>query len=147
VQQRVRFALGLVLYGLAWFLPVHRDGVTLPAGLPGWQAFVLALSPLWESNESASWFGAALFVASAATNGLVLVLLIAWQRRNVRALRVLGWTCLASILVNAQWIPWDGIANLRIGYFMWWLSFAVLGVVCLRYQEGPPTAPTRSESP
>ena len=31
-------------YMLAWFLPVIEDGVTLPNGMPGWEAFRVALS-------------------------------------------------------------------------------------------------------
>lgn len=132
MRPNVLLAAGLVLYGLAWFLPVARHGVTFPEGLPGWEAFVLALSPLWSSDESTRWYGVALAVTSAATNGLVLVPLFAWRaRRNVRVMRVLGWAFLASILVNAQWLLWDDPSDLRIGYFVWWLSFAVIGVACL----------------
>src|SRR5215470_10572141 len=42
-QQLLIWAAWLV-YVAAWFFPVVKEGVTLPDGLPGWQAFRVAAS-------------------------------------------------------------------------------------------------------
>src|SRR5215469_5087373 len=45
-QQLLIWAAWLV-YVAAWFFPVVKEGVTLPDGLPGWQAFRVAASAVW----------------------------------------------------------------------------------------------------
>jgi hypothetical protein len=53
--------------------------------------------------------------------------------RGTRSLRrVSAWVSAASFLFNAHWYirlrPDGRISNLGVGYFLWWLSFAVLAI-------------------
>ena len=121
---------GLLLYAAAWCLPVHRDGGTLPEEIPGLQAFLVALSVLWDTSADGP-YGATLSVAGAATNLLVAALLFVWPRRSTWLVRLIGWACLFSLLLNAQWYLSDFGPGLRIGYFLWWISFGVIGTACL----------------
>jgi hypothetical protein len=120
---------GLLLFAIAWVLPVHEYGKTLPQTLPGWEAFLVALSPNW-GTEPAQWYAAMLSVASALTNLLVVILVFAWCRHIAPLIQLVGWACLISLGLNAQWFlnDWSG---LRTGYYLWWLSFGVLGLACL----------------
>ncbi len=122
---------GLMLFALAWFLPVNKYGKTLPEALPGWEAFGVALSPLWEKGNPAHLYDAVLSVASAGTNLWMAVLPLAWRRRNEHLLQFVGWACLISVGLNAQWFLSGSGSELRIGYFLWWLSFGVVGIACL----------------
>ncbi len=119
-------AAGLVLFAVAWLIPVHKYGHTLPEGIPGWEAFIAALSPLWAKPEALSAYDAALSAASAATNFFVLALLVAWPWRVGKVVRLLGWACLFSLPLNAKWVLSNLRPDLRLGYFAWWLSFGVL---------------------
>ena len=144
-------AVGLLLFSAAWFLPVHRHGCTLPEGFPGGQAFMTALSLLWERGESFTLYNAVLSAVSAATNVIVVIVLFAWFSRSNCLIRLSGWGCLFSLPLNAQWFLSDSHRpDLRIGYFVWWLSFGVLGLAIwcrLRNARGSPEtriAPPRS---
>lgn len=77
-------AATFLVHAVAWFLPVAKDGVTFPDGLPGWQAFIFALlgskgPPWWVGALSAmSALSTALFVLGA---GWVMALGTAKDRR------------------------------------------------------------------
>lgn len=130
MRRKLTLALGLLLSAIAWFLPVHEYGKTLPETLPGWEAFVVALSPSWDTGDPAKCYAAALSVASALTNLLVLTLVFAWLRRGECLIQLIGWACIISLGLNAQWFL-NHRSELRMGYYLWWLSFGVLGVACL----------------
>jgi hypothetical protein len=115
------FAVGMLLFAIAWFLPVHEYGKALPEKLPGWEALRVALSPEWHKEDLAHSYAAALSVASALTNLLVVILVFA---------------CVISLGLNAQWFLNNG-SELRLGYYLWWLSFGVLGLACLRPARKP----------
>ncbi len=138
MRRNIAFAAGLMLFVEAWFLPVHQYGKTLPDALPGWEACLTALSPAWETVNPAQWYGAALSVASALTNLLVVILVFAWRSRGKNVIPVMGCACMIAFGLNAQWFL-DHRAGLRIGYYLWWLSFGVLGLACL--------LPSRSSRP
>ena len=125
------FGAGL-MYVIAWFVPVHAALGHLPDAIPGAEAVRAALIPIWP-DEGISFEGGrllgALFVASAFTNVLALVLALAvWSRSRVEVTQA-GWACLVAGLINAHWVlGLEGsveVADLQAGYFLWWLSFVV----------------------
>ncbi len=130
MSRKPTLGVGLLLFAVAWFLPVHEYGKALPQALPGWDAFLVALSPDWHKEDLAHSYAAALSVASALTNLLPVVLLLVWLRRSETLIQLTGWACIVSLGLNAQWFlnDWSG---LRTGYYLWWLSFGVLGLACL----------------
>ncbi|MGE0455335.1 MAG: hypothetical protein AB7O37_15475 [Vicinamibacteria bacterium] len=132
-------------FALAWVLPVHKEGVTLPEGLPGWQAFRVAAGAVWpyEGVDYDSWWGGALGSLSAATNVVMLGSLGARRRRQA-VRRALGIVALAAFVVNAQWLflntEW---VDLRAGYYLWWLSFLAVGCALFRAAVAAPAASLR----
>jgi len=112
-------------------LPVVKEGVTLPQGLPGWQAFRVAACAVWpyEGFTIDKWYNVALSTISAATT-IFFVLgsgwVIAIGSRGLR--RASAWIAASAFIVNAHWVVRFGSdrMDLRIGYFLWWLSFILL---------------------
>jgi len=143
-SSRALFAIGAA-YAVAWALPVIKGGVTLPEGLPGWQAFRVAASPVWPYDDFRydTWYAASLAVASAATNLLMLATpwLVVRRERSLHRLGAL--TTAAAFLVNAHWLALhDGREDLRAGYYLWWFSF--LGMAWLLWRSDR-TAGTAAE--
>jgi hypothetical protein len=122
-----------IVYSVAWFLPVVRGGVTFPHGLPGWEAFRLAASAVWPIDQSKfdDWYVAVLSTISAVTTLLFVPALLLALSRESRALRrVSAWVATSAFVVNAHWYVLFGSdrKDLRIGYFLWWLSFLLLAL-------------------
>jgi hypothetical protein len=125
---------------VAWMLPVHKNGVTLPHGVPGWQAFRVAAAPVWpyEGVEVETWWGATLTTLSAATN--IVMLGLPWMRKGVVShSRLIVGATFAAFIVNAQWLflntEW---ADLRAGYYLWWTSFLAMSFLwCRTAMVGP----------
>jgi hypothetical protein len=107
-------------------------GYLLPAAMNvrGWEAFVLALSPLWSFDDFAAepaWF-LILIVASALTNALFIALAgLLWRGRKPHAVL---WAAGASTLLNLHWVVTLGADRryLETGYFLWICSFALLAL-------------------
>ena len=106
-----------------WLGPVVDDN-------RGWQAFRVALSPLWPYENFRIEPGLLLIlsVASALTNALFVALaaLLAWQGAQ-RAKAVL-WVAGGATLLNLHWPLSMGQerAQLENAYFVWVCSFALL---------------------
>ncbi len=106
-----------------WFGPVVDDN-------RGWQAFRVALSPVWPYENFRIEPGLLLIlsVASALTNALFVALaaLLAWQGAQ-RAKAVL-WVAGGATLLNLHWPLSMGQerAQLENAYFVWVCSFALL---------------------
>ena len=119
---------------VAWFLPVVREGVTLPDGLPGWQAFRVAAGAVWPLPDVTidKWYKAVLFTISAVTTLLFIPASVWAVWSGSRALRqASAWVATSAFVVNAHWyVLYGGSAreDLRIGYFFWWLSFLLLAL-------------------
>jgi hypothetical protein len=141
--QRLLIWAAWLAYVAAWFLPVVKEGVTLPDGLPGWQAFRVAASAVWPLADVTidRWYKAVLFTISAVTTLLFFPgsLWAVWS--GSRALRrAFAWVATCAFVVNAHWyVLYGGSArqDLRIGYFLWWLSFlfVTLGLFDLSRRE------------
>ena len=130
-------ASAYLVHGVAWFLPVVKEGVTLPQGLPGWQAFRVAACAVWPYGDFRfdKWHDVALSTISAAT-AILFVLGAGWVvaigSRGLR--RASAWIAASAFVVNAHWVVRFGSdsLDLRIGYFLWWFSFIVLSLGLFR---------------
>ena len=142
-RQQLLISAAWVAYVAAWFLPVVTEGVTLPDGLPGWQAFRVAASAVWPQPDVTidQWYKAVLFTISAVTTLLFFPGSVWAVWRGPRALRrASAWVAACAFVVNAHWyVLYGGSArqDLRIGYFLWWLSFLLvtLGLFDLSRRE------------
>lgn len=130
-KAHVLIAAAFLVHAVAWFLPVDKDGVTLPAGLPGWQAFEMAASEVikWKTDP---WWFVVLLTMSAVTT-ILFVLGAGWvvAIRSRRLRRVSAWIAACAFIINAQWVLWLGRPDrfdLRVGYFLWWASFLLLAI-------------------
>ena len=117
-----------MVHAVAWLLPVEKDGVTLPDGLPGWQAFEMAASEV-NKGKIDPWYFVVLSAISAVTT-ILFVLGAGWvvaiRSRILR--RVSAWIAACAFIINAHWVLWIGPDQLRVGYFLWWASFLLLAI-------------------
>lgn len=113
---------------VAWFVRVHRDGITLRSGPPGWEAWWLSthivLHPQAEHATVLTF--ACCAISSLSTVLFLFVTPYLILRRKL--LRTSAWLAAISCVVNAHWLflfasTWS---ELRLGYYLWWLSFGVL---------------------
>ena len=108
---------------LGWVLPVVRD-------YRGWQAFRVALSPLWpyEQFRIEPWLLLVLSVASALTNALFVVLVALLARDAQRRARAVLFAAAGATLLDLHCPISMGAqrAELASGYFIWVSSFALL---------------------
>jgi hypothetical protein len=127
-----------LIHAIAWFVPVHKYGVRLPKGVAGWEAFRIAVGPIWPYDGSGSWdpwYGAVLTVASGLTNFLMVASLpiVLERTRRPRILLVaLAWAAVGATMLNAQWVIDKDWTDLRVGYYLWWGSFILLSVGAFR---------------
>lgn len=116
----------VVAHLLGWWLPVVRD-------YRGWQAFRVALTPLWPYENfriEPGWL-LVLSVASGLTNVLfvgLLALLVARERD-----RLVAGAALGAVLLDLHWPISMGAqrAELASGYFVWIASFVLLALAAL----------------
>ncbi|NNE70339.1 MAG: hypothetical protein HKN29_08235 [Rhodothermales bacterium] len=119
-------AIAWFLFAVSWFLPVYEGGDTLLDGvLPGFQAFDVAVGdyeqPLAQRIVP---------MLSALTNLLMWVtgiLFVALPKKQPPAW--VPWAFAAATVLNAFWALAAGsVGELRIGYWLWLGSFAVMAV-------------------
>ena len=125
------------VHAAAWFLPVVKDGITFPRGLPGWQAFRVAACAIWPYEEFRidGWSNVVLSTMSAVTT-VLFVFGVGWviAVRSSRIRHVSAMIAVGAFVVNAHWVlrfGSDGF-DLRLGYFLWWLSFLLLAIGLFR---------------
>ena len=111
---------------LGWVLPAAM-------GVRGWEAFLLALSPVWSYRDFAdqpAWF-LVLIVASALTN-VLFVVLAGLLLRGGRHKAVLS-AAAAAALLDLHWVVTLEADRryLGSGYFIWVGSFALLALAAL----------------
>ena len=131
-HQLLVYAAWLVFVA-AWFLPVIAEGVTLPDGLPGWQATRVALCGVWPCPDVSigEWYKTVLFTASALATLLFLPgsVWAVWGRRRWVCL-AFAWFATLAFVVNVHWYVFEGSnrGDLRIGYYLWWVSFLLMAL-------------------
>ena len=122
---RTTLLAALIANVLGWVLPVIRDD-------RGWQAFRVALSPLWPYEDFRIEPGLLLVlsVASALTNVLFAALAAALALGGARHAKVILWPAAAATLLNLHWPISMGNERrlLESGYFIWVCSFALLAL-------------------
>jgi hypothetical protein len=136
-QANLLVAAAFLIHAVAWFLPVAKEGVALPLGLPGWQAFRIAACTVWPYDGFSidEWYNIALSIISAATTLLFILgsgWVIAFGSRGLR--RASAWIAASAFIVNSHWAIRFGSdqLQLRIGYFLWWFSFILLAAGLFR---------------
>lgn len=121
---RVTLLAAIVANVLGWILPVVYDD-------RGWQAFRVALSPLWPYEDFRIEPGLLLVlsIASALTNVLFVVLATLLVLREASAKAVV-WAAAGATLLNLHWAISMGDERrlLESGYFVWVCSFALLAL-------------------
>jgi hypothetical protein len=110
---------------LGWVLPAF-------SGNRGWEAFVFALSPLWDYGnfQSEGLPLLAFIVLSALTNVLFAALAAMLALRAVRRAKPALWAAAAATLLNLYWpiLLEADRTRLEPGYFIWVSSFALLAL-------------------
>ena len=139
----VALLFGIGIYALAWFVPVIDDGATLADGrLPGWEAFRVAISTLWPYEDFSydGWFSAFIGTVTGLTNVWFLLAVIILLRGPHSKRRIVGWGLLVAALVNTYWLVmfFGETTELRLGYYLWLGSFAVVAASALLTQPGQP---------
>jgi hypothetical protein len=117
--------VGLLVFAVSWFLPVHEglDAVSdlergmgnlvgakveggLPGGPPGWKAFRLNWDELWKGE---TWSDAGdeprklVWNLTSVTNLLMLAAAFVVFAGG-RAARGMGWALIAALALNASWL-------------------------------------------
>jgi hypothetical protein len=122
---RVALLVAVAANVWGWFGPVVDEA-------RGWQAFRVALSPLWpyENFRIEPGLLLVLSVTSALTNVLFVVLaaLLAVAPAPDKRARPVLWAAAAATLLNLHWPISMGQESARLanGYFVWVTSFALL---------------------
>jgi hypothetical protein len=138
-QSRDRLALVAVLtYAVAWFVPVIKHGTTLAeGGLPGLQALLVALGPLFERPSDGRVIVPMIAVASGLGNAIFVTGAIIAARGLVHRRRGLLVALAITTLTNAVWLLESGFDDLRAGYYLWFISYPLLLVALVRGTREP----------
>jgi hypothetical protein len=132
-RQHVLIWAAWLTHAVAWFLPVAAEGATFPHGLPGWQAYRVASCAVWrcEDIKFEHWYNSVFATISAATTPLFILgsVWVVWFGSR-RVWRTSAWIAVVAFVINAHWYIFFGAdrKDLRIGYFLWWLSFLLLAL-------------------
>jgi hypothetical protein len=125
--------VGLVLWVVAWFVPVIKGQDTVDTiksaftgkddGPPGWAAFRTA----WDLLRKGDEFKETVLGLTSLTN-VAFVVAAVWIVRN-RPNAVIGNLLLISAALNLSWVylNLNDADDLRAGYWLWAVSFAVAG--------------------
>lgn len=123
MQPRHLIRLAALVFVVSWVAPVDNGG-ELGGEVRGWQAFLMALSPMWDNSvftDVAKIFS----LISALTNVLFIVsmgiALLRAERLVCFQLCGLAFSC----IINAMWMQ-GGV--LGTGYYLWLGSFVLLSI-------------------
>ena len=112
-------AVAYATHALAWFLPVVKDGVTVPHGVPGWEAFRVAFSAVWPNDNGTfdTWYDTT-FATISALATILFIFGSPWVvgRGSQAFRRMSGWIAALAFVDNLWWfILWSPKSDLRIG--------------------------------
>jgi hypothetical protein len=122
---RATLLAAVVANVLGWVLPAFSEE-------RGFEAFIFALSPLWDyrhfQNEGLGLL--AFIVLSALTNVLFIVLAAVLAFAPARRAKAVLWGAAAATLLNLYWpiLLEADRARLENGFFIWVSSFALLAL-------------------
>jgi len=118
--------LAVLVFAVAWFVPVHKDGS--PSRVPGWEAFTGALdiqgkdTPLFDASGLMQRL-------SACTNFLMLLAVaLVVLRPGQQPPSWLPVSFDVATFLNLWWLKGGHVGDLRIGYWMWLGSFALMAI-------------------
>jgi hypothetical protein len=118
--------LAVLVFVIAWFVPVHKNGSN--TRVPGWEAFTLALEIPAKDNPYLSTNGI-LMRASACTNFLMLLaVFLVVSRPGQKPASWLPVSFDVATFLNLWWLKGGEISDLRIGYWLWLASFALMAI-------------------
>lgn len=129
-------AAALSVHAVAWALPVVKEGDTFPHILPGWQAFRVAACAIWPYEGfriPQGWYNVILCTMSALTTVLFVAgsgFVIAIRSSTLR--RISAWIAACAFIINVHWLRFGTELHLRIGYFLWWVSFLLIAIGLFR---------------
>jgi len=143
------YVFAMLVYLVAWFMPVIKGGSTLFDGkLPGFEALMIALGPITELGGDSGLVRPILSVLSGASNAVFLTALVLLARRPPRAVVAVARSLGVAAVVNTYWQFEVGFNNeLRIGYYMWFGSFAMLALHARALAAGAPAREPASVAP
>lgn len=138
-RRRLLLIVATAVYGLAWLLPsvVHAEFPFFVAR--GWGATLAALQP-----TGLSWPVQVLSIASALSNLIFAgAAALAWAR-PARVSRSLEWAVWVAALIDTQWFVLGTVGRdvLRSGYYLWVLSFVLLGIALHRARMSAAGSPS-----
>lgn len=116
--------IGWILFAMSFFLPVM--GPSSEQSLLGWDAMRAAL----ESQIASQ-------VASALSNVIMIATPLCFLVNSTRLANAVVILMVASTLLNSWWFlgyPPER-SDLQLGYYFWWLSFAVVSVALILKQR------------
>jgi len=119
--------VAMVSFSVSFFLPVV--GAPMNSGYYfGWEAATLAMSPLWNPQEVAGDLWRSLyFIATGLTNVFMVVAVVTQLRHRERRSMYWMWLAWFAVALDASWMCLEGsLKDLRIGYYLWLLSFGFL---------------------
>lgn len=138
-SSKLLITIGYLMYSISYFVQVHVDGHTIADGtLPGLEAILIALAPMFERGYDVSLLGV-ISVLSALTNFLVISSPFVFLRGSARLSQGLGLALLLATAINSFWCVLYQVTDLRIGYFLWSLSFLMLAIGFLLQGRSPRT--------
>jgi hypothetical protein len=134
-RRRAVLAIAIAVFVPSWFLPtIHGPGVpvtSLDPDLPGWSAFWYSLVM---AGSMENWLLTILSICSALTNVVMIVVLKAAALDDDVPSRW-AWCLIVAGILNSWWLLRivEGMRdqNLAIGYYLWWLSFFLVGSASL----------------
>jgi hypothetical protein len=151
-----------LLHGVSWFLPVIKEN-KYSASLPGYAAFLWATCAFHPCETPSGgylvfdrWCGAVLASASVVTTLLFIFGSPVVALRRSRTC-LFASACVAAIafVVNSHWCVFPRCARLEsggsmqsvlgIGYFLWWLSFAVMATGFFDFARSTPRKSIRTQ--
>lgn len=119
--------VAVLAFVVAWFVPVIEGGTTLADGeVPGVEALLVAIGPLLSLELGDSPVLSVLSVVSGFTNLLFAAAIVLLWRRRGRGHGRLAMALAAAAAVNTMWIFVGDPTELRVGYYLWFLSFPLL---------------------